>query len=153
MIDILGFLYRKTHPDEDYSKIIPDQTLSNHDCNTCDCCLSRFFMQYGLAGVVDIRAVLNDKRLHEAIVAMYQCAMQYLYVNRLLTLRLAIKAAWNDPFRHGSFDSCFYSLDRFTVNLQFPRLTGSRDVSQRSTENEGCNKRQRVESDGRKVLG
>jgi len=55
-----------------------------------------------------------------------------------LTCRLGIRAAWDEDLREREFDNWFYSLDRYTKNLDFPRrvpigdgLTEGRDEFKR----------------------
>lgn len=81
-----------------------------------------FFSQLRLSNVVDVSAILQSPPLHEAIVNFYQGGVRYysLYT-QLLSMRLGIKAAWDENFRERGFENSLYALDCFTANLEFPR--------------------------------
>lgn len=107
---------------EEHDEQFPDDAFPNHNCDACDQCIINFFSQLRLSNVVDIAAILQNPLLHEAIINFYQGGVRYYSLcNQLLSMRIGIKAVWDDDFRERGFENSLYALDCFTANLEFPR--------------------------------
>ena len=71
---------------------------------------------------MDVSAILKDKTLREALFDFYRSGFEYSLVDEVyLWGRLGIKAAWDEEFKEGGFDQCFFILDSITSDLEFPR--------------------------------
>lgn len=72
----LGLEYRRLHPFEDYSHSVPLEGISTHACGTCNYCLVDFFQNAQMIDIIDVRSILNSRKLREAVVLMYRHALQ-----------------------------------------------------------------------------
>ena len=72
-----GFRYRESHASDDHLKRRPRVIQLNHNCDTCNECISDFFLRVQLSHVIDVSAVLGNPVIRESIAQFYRSAIQY----------------------------------------------------------------------------